>query len=259
MEKISITIVAYHNYDDIKEAIRTIEKYTDKDIDKHIYIVDNGEAENIDSIDFKGFIAAYKDVEYIDVGRNLGFGKGHNYIIDRLDSTFHVIVNPDILFKEDSFSKLISFMNSDEEIGMCVPKLVDEQGNMQLVYRKDPTIFDMFIRFFCRKLFIGRFKAHTLQNQDFTKPFQVPFAQGSFLMIRTQLFKDLNGFDEDYFMYMEDADLCRRVNQISKLMYCPYTEIIHKWERGSHKCNKLFKIHLKSMAIYFSKWGYTWF
>ena len=53
---------------------------------------------------------------------------------------------------------------------------------------------------------------------------------------------------------MEDADLCKRVNQLSKLMYCPYATVIHRWEKGSHKNMKLFKIHLKSMFLYFKKW-----
>ena len=56
-------------------------------------------------------------------------------------------------------------------------------------------------------------------------------------------------------MYMEDADLYKRVNQLSKLMYCPYATVIHRWEKGSHKNMKLFKIHLKSMFLYFKKWG----
>ena len=156
MDNISITIVAYHNYADIKEAIHTIEKYTDKNIKKHIYIVDNGAESGRNIDDFKNFISVYNDVEYLDTGRNLGFGKGHNYVIDRIDSKFHAIVNPDIILKEDSFNKLISFMNTDEGIGMCVPKLIDEYGNMQLAYRKDPTVFDMFIRFFCKRLFQNR-------------------------------------------------------------------------------------------------------
>ena len=259
MDNISITIVAYHNYADIKEAIHTIEKYTDKNIKKHIYIVDNGAESGRNIDDFKNFISVYNDVENLDTGRNLGYGKGPNYVIDRIDSKFHAIVNPDIILKEDSFNKLISFMNTDEGIGMCVPKLIDEYGNMQLAYRKDPTVFDMFIRFFCKRLFQNRMKSHTLQDKDFTVPFQVPFAQGSFLIIRTQLFKSLGGFDDDFFMYMEDADLCRRVNQKSRLMYCPDTEIIHKWERDSHRNSKLFIAHLKSMKKYFCKWGYTWF
>ena len=96
---------------------------------------------------------------------------------------------------------------------------------------------------------------HTMQYQDYTKPFRVPFGQGSFLVVRTELFKELNGFDDNFFMYLEDADLCKRVNQISKLMYFPNATVIHKWGRGSHTNKTLFKYHLQSMMVYFKKWG----
>ena len=95
-----------------------------------------------------------------------------------------------------------------------------------------------------------------MQDMDYKKTFPVPFAQGSFLVIRTELFRQLGGFDERYFLYMEDADLCRRVNEVSELRYCPKAEVIHKWGKGSHKNFKLFCIHVKSMIAYFGKWGW---
>ena len=60
-------------------------------------------------------------------------------------------------------------------------------------------------------------------------------------------------------MYLEDADLCRRVNDESTLVYYPEAEVIHKWEKESHKNKKLFAIHLKSMFEYFNKWGWKIF
>ena len=137
---------------------------------------------------------------------------------------------------------------------MVIPRIVDEEGNIQKVYRREISIQDMFIRMFCSKLFPRKMDEITLQGKDYSKPFQVPFGQGSFLVIRTELFKELDGFDDRFFMYMEDADLCKRVNQKSKLMYFPDTEVIHRWEKGSHKSIRLFKIHIKSMIKYFKKW-----
>ena len=70
--------------------------------------------------------------------------------------------------------------------------------------------------------------------------------------------KDLQGFDDNFFMYVEDADLCRRVNLVSKLVYFPGASVIHKWEKGSHSNKKLFKYHIESMKYYFKKWGIKW-
>lgn len=260
MTRLSVCIVAYHNYDDIKNAIRSMEYYTSPNITKRIYIVDNGNTpdQKKENENFCSFLKKYHDVEYIDAEKNLGFGKGHNVVLSLLNSEYHCIMNPDILFMEDAFPAILKYMDENQEVGMVIPNIINEKGERQLVYRKELTVFDMFIRMFCRKLFPKRIKEHTLQYEDYTKPFQVPFGQGSFLVIRTDLFKKLGGFDDGYFMYLEDADLCKRVNQVSKLMYFPGASVIHKWEKGSHKNKTLFKYHVKSMKYYFDKWGYKW-
>ena len=260
-EKLSVCIVAYHNYDDIKNAIDTMEKYTSPIIKKHVYIVDNGNSPDYkeENEAFISFLSSYPDVEYIDAESNLGFGKGNNKVVPLLYSQYHCIMNPDILFTEDAFFSVLKYMDENPSVGMVIPNIVDQNGKRQLVYRKEVTVFDMFIRMFCKGLFPKRMAEHTLQDQDYSKPFQVPFGQGSFLVIRTDLFKKLGGFDDRFFMYMEDADLCKRVNEVSKLMYYPGATVIHKWEQGSHKNKKLFKYHVQSMNKYFKKWGYKLF
>lgn len=256
--KLSACIVAYNNYEDIKVAIASMEKYTSPELKKKIYIVDNGVAISnpADVVEFKSFVEKMGDVEYIDAGGNLGFGKGHNKVLDIMDSKYHAIVNPDIFFCEDAFSKIVEWMDKNKEFGMTIPLVTDEERNRQEVYRKELTVFDMFNRIFLKSAFKGRAKRHTMQDMDFSKPFQVPFGQGSFLVVRSELFRELKGFDDNFFMYVEDADLCKRVNQVSKLMYFPGTRVVHKWEKGSHGNKTLFKYHVQSMKYYFKKWGW---
>ena len=266
MEKkdLTITIVSYHNEADVEKAVATIEQFTPVDIRKQIFVVDNTDKsdalsdkqKNVEIL--KALAKQYSDVTYVETGKNLGFGGGHNYVLSELNSKFHAIVNPDILLTEDAFSTILEFMN-DESIGMCVPRLVDEKGELLSVYRRELTVWDMFLRMFLKGAFKKRQAYHTMQDSDYSKPFDVPFAQGSFLVIRTELFKRLGGFDERYFLYMEDADLCKRVNEVSRLVYCPDATVVHKWERGSHKSGKLFKLHVQSMVSYFSKWHWKLF
>jgi len=249
MIDLSIAIVMYNDEENVKNAVCSILEHTAKTISKKIYIIDNGEQKN----HLKQFFEAEPEVFYIKAHHNLGFGAGHNLIIQELDSKFHAIVNPDIILKEDIFTTLLEFMK-DETIGMAVPRISNEDGSMQSAYRKEPTVLDLILR---RTSFLKkRQQAHVLADADYKQPFQVPFAHGCFFLIRTELFVRLGGFDTRYFMYMEDADLCKRVNQCSKLMYCPNAKIIHKWERGSKKKRELKKIHLQSMFQYFHKWGW---
>lgn len=251
MTDISIAIVAYNDEQDVRNAVSSIEEYTAASLSKKIYIVDNSTNENT----LSSLEQEYHDVIYEQPGENLGFGGGHNYVLEDLDSRYHAIVNPDILLKEDSFSVLLDFLE-EHEAGMAAPRIVDEKGELQSVYRRELTVFDMGIRMFLSGHFQKRQSYHTMQDMNYEKPFQAPFIQGSFLVVRTELFQRLGGFDSRYFMYMEDADLCRQVNLVSSLWYCPGTAVIHKWERGSHKDGRLFRLHIRSMLQYFRKWGW---
>ena len=253
---LSICIVIYNDYDEVIDAVTSIETYTSSVISKKIYLVDNspqGNEHHKQQLINK--LSSYTDVEYLNTDKNLGFGKGQNLVIDRIDSKYHAIVNPDIELKEDAFSSIIDYMENNLDVGMVIPNIVDKEGKRQLAYRREVTLFDMFIRMFVPSMFPKRIADHTLQAEDYSKPFNVPFGQGSFLVIRTELFKQLNGFDDRYFMYLEDADLCKRVNKISKLMYIPDATVIHKWEKGSHKSLRLLFFHIRSMNRYFIKWG----
>jgi GT2 family glycosyltransferase len=249
MKDLSISIVAFNDEEDVLKAVESVEGHTPSFVSKTIYVIDNGgKSEN-----FKNALEKWPDVKYVAMPKNVGFGAGHNEVLCELDSKFHAFVNPDIELTEDAFTPLLKFMEEDGA-GMAVPRILDKEGNLTPVYRLNPTAFDMFIRMFIKGGFKKRRAKHTMQDMDYTKPFDVPFAQGSFLVIKTDLLKELGGFDERFFLYMEDADLCRRVNRVSKLRYCPYASVIHRWEKGSHKSLKLFALHVSSMLKYFKKW-----
>lgn len=251
MTDISITIVAYNDEEDVRNAVCSIMEHTAAVIQKKIYIVDNSTEEN----DLKDFTEQWEEVYYRRPEQNLGFGAGHNLVLEELDSKYHAIVNPDILLTEDSLPILMECMEQ-QQAGMVVPRMVDENGCLQAVYRRELTVLDMGIRMFLSSHFRKRQAHHTMQDMDYSRPFPVPFAQGSFLVIRTELFREIGGFDTRYFMYMEDADLCKQVNRCSSLWYCPDTTVIHRWERASKKDGRLRRIHMASMFRYFCKWGW---
>lgn len=249
--ELSVSIVSYHSQNDISNLIESIEKYTPASLTKRIYIIDNADDQDA----FLPLTEKYFDVEYVHTGKNLGFGAGHNYVLPRLNSKYHAIVNPDVLLRDDAFSTLIRFIEK-QGCDMAVPRLVGSDNQRLAAYRKDPNLLDMMARIWFRSVFPKRVALHELSNEDYTKPFHVPFAQGSFMVVRTDTLKKVGGFDKDFFMYLEDADLCRRINQNGEVMYCPDTTVMHRWEKGSHKNMKLFKIHIQSWIKYFKKWGW---
>lgn len=253
---LTFSIVAYKNYKQIVNAINSINKFT-SNYTKEIFVVDNTEEEAIKKFQVeRDKVKRLDNVYFIQNNKNLGFGKANNIALSKSKGRYFVICNPDIILIEKSFDKIIPFIEENNSVGAVIPKLIDKNYNLQSVYRRELTPFDIFIRYFHPfNLFKKQRDHHEMKDMDYTKPFQVPFGQGSFLVVKTTLMRKLNGFDERYFMYVEDADLCKRINLISNLYYLPTTKVIHLWEKGSHKNIKLMKWHIQAMYKYFKKWN----
>ena len=100
---------------------------------------------------------------------------------------------------------------------------------------------------------------YEMRNTEYNKEFVIPYATGAFMFFRGSILKRLGGFDENIFMYLEDADITRRLNKISKCVFYPYDKVVHLWAKGSHKSLKLTLINIKSAVYYFNKWGWVWY
>lgn len=78
------------------------------------------------------------------------------------------------------------------------------------------------------------------------------------MFARMSILKQVDGFDERYFMYAEDLDLCRRIGKVAQTMYYPKVSVYHAYAKGSYKNRKLLRYHMCSMIKYFNKWGWLW-
>lgn len=244
MTDISISVVMYNNIDEPMQALESITAHMDPSISREIYLIDNSTMQvNIPAERLSSIGACY-----IKSPRNVGFGAGHNLVLGKISSRYHAIVNPDILVTSDAIGSIISYMDSRPDVGMCIPRVISESGQLQNAYRREITLQNIIER--TLNINKERQRYHNMADMDYSHEFQVPFAQGCFLVIRTELLQSLGGFDEKYFMYLEDADLSRRVNAISKVMYYPGAEVIHKWHRDSRHSIRLMLIHAMSLWKY---------
>lgn len=85
---------------------------------------------------------------------------------------------------------------------------------------------------------------------------EVPILSGCFMFVRMDVIGKVGLFDERFFMYSEDVDLCRRIGEISKTVFYPNVAVFHEYEKGSYKNKKLLKYHIRSTIKYFNKWGW---
>jgi GT2 family glycosyltransferase len=189
------------------------------------------------------------------VGQNIGFAKAHNLVLEKIAkcSTYHLILNPDVVFEPSVLSNLIAQLAERNEVAMVSPKVIYPNGKLQYTCRKYPSFSQMLFRR------IGIFKNQNQKNEyqdfDLTQPFFPDFIHGCFLLFKTADFLRIKGFDERYFLYMEDVDICKKIDVINKKkMYVPCVEIKHIHRKGSAKKIKLLYYHIISSIKYFIKW-----
>ena len=252
---LTASIVTCRN--DLKMLQKAINSFLNTELSVRLIVVDNSPGDDIRKI------CNDNKIEYIFNNANIGFGAGHNIAIRRILelSKYHIVLNPDIYFSIGNLEKLYNFMENNNDVGLVMPKILYPDGSLQYLCKKLPTPFDLilrrFIPSFLKPVFQKRLDSFEFKDRDYDEIMSVPGLSGCFMFIRTGIFKEIGMFDERFFMYAEDTDLCRRIGVKYKTMYYPEAVIFHVYAKGSYKSNKLLMIHMNSAIKYFNKWG--WF
>lgn len=241
---ITATFVTYNCAKKAKRAVMSIKQHTKK-YPLEIFVFDNGSSDNPRSL-----FENEKGVNFVENGANLGFGAAHNKILEQKTGKYIAVINPDITVDSDVLSKLADMLEQNPDIDMVMPKILNSDKTEQKLPKKQPTV---------RYLFLGRLsnkirREYTMADIEFKEITDIDFCSGCFFMIRSETFLRLGGFDDRFFMYMEDADLTRRVKKSGRVVFYPFAEVIHDWERGSAKSLKLLKAHIISFFKYSLKW-----
>jgi len=252
--KITASIVIYkNNWLEIKRILDCL--IAEKNI--KIYLSDNSPTDSL-----KDCLSGYKEVEYIFNRKNLGFGRAHNVAIQKAieyKSQYHLLVNPDIYFLQGEVQKILDFMEKDDRIGAVMPKVLYPDEKIQYLCKLIPTPFNLiFRRFFPFERLRKKWDyLYEMRFSNYDKIMDVPCLSGCFLVVKTKALEKTGGFDERYFLYLEDFDLLRRIGKSYRTVFFPEACVYHEYTKGSYKNLKLLKYHIVSAIKYFCKWG--WF
>lgn len=249
------SIVLYRNSrEEVASAIRSA---VDSPIDVACMAVDNSPVAALrESVVESG-------ARYFFTGSNQGFGAAHNLVLRRwLDSSDYILVmNPDIHFGPEVIPALYNFMNKHPEIGLVMPRILYPDGTDQLLCKRLPSPGDLLLRRFLGRLgaalFAKRLEDYELRHLDLSVSREIPSLSGCFMFIRSEALRRVGLFDERFFMYMEDVDLCRRIGRHYRTVWFPAVSVFHGYAKGSYRSFKLLRYHIESAVRYFSKWG--WF
>jgi GT2 family glycosyltransferase len=253
MYQVSGSIVVYKN--DPVEVVTAIRSLLSAPIRAFVTVVDNSP-----SPDLRQCVTDC-GADYIFAGRNLGFGGGHNLALRVGMADFHVIQNPDVSYAPEVPAALYRFMLENSDVGLVMPQILYPDRTEQRLCKLLPTPFDLFARRFLgstgRSIFKNQMKSYELMHLDMNVTREIPSLSGCFMFVRSSALKKVGLFDERFFMYLEDVDLCRRIGREYKTVFYPHVSVTHGYAKGSYRDYSLLKHHVVSAVRYFSKWG--WF
>lgn len=241
---VSASVVTYNDINRVPDTLKSVIEKTKK-YPLKLYVIDNNSTDGT-----LKQIEEFESVTIIKNEKNLGFGAAHNAVLKQQLGKYHFVINPDIILNADVISDMVDYFEKHPEVVMAMPKTLNTDGTEQKLPKERPT----FVRLFCGRLSKKIRNKYVWVDKDITVPTEIDFCTGCFFGIRTDVFKKLLGFDERYFMYLEDADLTLKAKSKGKVVMLPQFSVIHAWERQSAKSFKYLIIHIISCFKFLFKW-----
>lgn len=251
-QEVTASIVLYnHNAQDVAPLFEDLAK--DAALSEWV-VVDNGGSDEACAV------AESLGGRCLHPGRNLGYGGAHNLALRSLCAVaapYHLILNPDIRLQSGALAELAAVMEAMPQVGLLMPRVLYPDGSTQYLCKLLPTPLDLVLRRFAggplQGLFANRMTRYDMKNFDYSRPVYVPVLSGCFMFARRAVLESVGGFDERFFLYMEDTDLCRRIGDVTRLLFWPWITVSHSHSPGSYKSLHMLCLHVRAAAAYFNK------
>jgi GT2 family glycosyltransferase len=263
---LSVAIVTYRTDPGLLECcLRTLAESVEhargeallSDVD--VYLIDNGSS-NPPSPPPR--MPAHSGLLHTRSGHgNLGYGRANNLVLADLSSDFHIVMNPDVELDVDAISAMLRTFRERAEVGLVAPAVKGSDGERQYLCKRYPTLWVLFLRGFAPRFVRHRFAA-ALDRYEMRDAIsdeyvdRIPLASGCFMAMRTQLFRELGGFDPSYFMYFEDYDLSLRLGRKANIAYAPAVRIVHRGGDATAKGARHVLWFIGSARRFFSRHGW---
>ncbi|MCF8360005.1 MAG: glycosyltransferase [Prolixibacteraceae bacterium] len=262
--KLSVIIVNYNVKHFLEQCLHSVEKAC-KNIDAEIFVVDNNSVDGSTGM----LIHKFPNVNLILNKRNLGFSKANNQAMRKATGEYVLLLNPDTVVEEQTFSKVIAFMDDHPEAGGLGVKMIDGKGKFLPESKRGlPTPWVAFHKIFGLSALFPKSKVfgrYHLSYLDENQIHEVDVLAGAFMLMRREALEKVGLLDETFFMYGEDIDLSYRITRGGyKNYYFSETTIIHyKGESTKKGSLNYVRIFYNAMIIFarkhFSKQYAGWF
>lgn len=230
-----------------------------------LFIVDNS-VDAIYSAQVRSLLENIPDAEFFNVNyqeaaQNTGFGAANNYSIANLQSDFHLVLNPDVEVAESAISSALNHLLTDEAVVLLSPRVSSEDGSQEYLCKRLPTVLVLLLRAFAprslRRLFQAQLDDYEMRDVcSDTAVTDIDLASGCFMMIRTEAFSEVGGFNEKYFLYFEDFDLTLRLRELGRTVFDPNVEIVHHGGYAASKGLRHVAMFMRSGVRFFNTHGW---
>ncbi len=218
--KVAIVILNWNGLDLLKKFLPTVVKLSSDT--GSIYLADNASGDN--SLNWVS--ENYPEVRIISLESNFGFAGGYNHALDKIDAEYYILLNSDVEVSEGWLDPLISFMDIEKGVAACQPKILSYRNRNYFEHAGAAGGFiDKFGYPYCR----GRIFAYAeMDNGQYDTIRDIFWASGACLCIRSAVWKEAGGFDQDFFAHMEEIDLCWRINSLGyRIVAIPDSVVYH--------------------------------
>lgn len=229
MNKVAIVILNYNGKNFLEKFLPSVIQNSD---DHAIVVADNASTD--DSIEFMK--AAYPDIRLIEMEKNTGFSQGYNIALRQIEAKYYILLNSDVEVTPDWVQPLVEFMDAHPLVAACQPKLKAFHNKTHFEYAGAAGGFiDKLGYPFCRGRIFDDVEPDQGQYNDNKEVF---WATGACMFVRSSLYWQLEGLDDDFFAHMEEIDLCWRFKNAGYQVYCVGTsEVYHVGGGTLHKSN----------------------
>ena len=242
LNNISVIFVNYNSRKELERAIDSLKNFYDESLEVIIY--NNSPYENLSSLK-----EIYKSAKILNSIKNVGFTAGCNKAVKVSNGEYLLFLNPDVEVINEFLSSGIDFFSDNKDFGAVGFKILNPDGTVQKeCLRNIPTPINTFLRFFNLDKIFPSSKAY--YSLDYNKPQEAHVLSGACMLVRKEAFLDVGGFDEKFFLYGDDIDLCIRLkNRGWKLYYLPIESVIH-YKGGSLEKFSIKRIYYSHRAMF---------
>jgi len=254
---ISIITVGMNHLKYIQSLFSSIYKFNiNKCYSFEVIYVDNCSSD--DSVNF--ISSHYPDVKIIENRKLKGFGENNNIGVKASQGKYIAIINPDIILENNSIELLFLFLENIDKDVIVAPKLLNPDLTTQFSVRKFMTLSIFFNRLLTKgkdNIANKVINNYLCKEMNYSQIQYIDWAIGAALFMPSSVYNLLGGFDENYFLYVEDEDLCLRAWEFNiPVIYFPESRMIHNHLRASSKFGNKAVLHLKSRFTFFKKHGF---